>query len=134
MRLMRAIALTVLCAALCTTVLGQNHQSAAHHRAQTRTAGPYLLEMLADGDAVSIRVRDRAGTPVDTAGGKGKAVIHTDGRAVTIELHPVTPNVLSGRGHYRLKRSTVVYVTIDLKKARAQRTVFRPLSESPPQP
>ena len=93
-----------------------------------------MLEMLADGEAISLRVSDRAGTPVDTAGGKGKAVIHTEGRAVTIELHPAAPNLLSGRGRYRLKRSTVVYVTVDLKKERAHRTVFRPLSESPARP
>jgi len=131
---MRAIALILLYAGLCDAVLAQSHESATQHRAQTRSVGPYLLEMLADGDAVSIRVSDRAGAPVDTAGGKGKAVIHTDGRAVTIELHPAAPSLLSGRGRYRLKRSTVVYVTIDLKKARAQRTVFRPLSESPSRP
>ena len=87
-----------------------------------------------EGEAISIRVRDRAGTPVDTAGGKGKAVVHTDGRAVTIELHPAAPNVLSGRGRYRLKRSTVVYVTVDLKKERAHRTIFRPLSASSSDP
>jgi hypothetical protein len=71
---------------------------------------------------------------LSTAGGKGKAVVHTGGRHTSIDLMPSAPNILVGRGRYRLSRSSVVYVTVDLKHERARGAVFRPLAQSPPRP
>jgi hypothetical protein len=129
-QVMHAIALSVLFAGLVNLAQAQDNERAAQQHGQTRTAGPYLLDLRADGREIAIRVSDHSGQPIDTAGGKGKAVVHSDGRAVTIELHPAAPNLLSGRGRYRLNRASVVYVTVDLKKERPHRAIFRPLSES----
>jgi hypothetical protein len=92
-------------------------------------AGPYRLELVSRRSEIVIYVTDRAG-PVDTVGSKGKAVVHTDGRSVTIVLHPTPPSSLSGQGRYHLKRSSVIYVTVDLKRERAHRVVFRPLADA----
>jgi hypothetical protein len=93
-------------------------------------AGPYRLELVSRRGEIVIYVTDRAGGPVDTVGSKGKAVVHTGGRSVTIALHPAAPSSLSGHGHYHLKHSSVIHVTVDLKRARAHRAVFRPLADA----
>jgi hypothetical protein len=125
---MRTIAILGVAACLCTALHAHSAQPAAAHGGQTRMAGPYLLELVTGHDTIVIYVTDHAGRPVDTAGGKGRAVVHTDGRAVTIEVRPAQTNALDGHGRYRLKRSSVVYVTVDLKSAPPHRTVFRPLA------
>ena len=133
MSVLRTLAVVTVYAALCNGVSARNGEH-EEQRWHTRMAGPYLLDMRIDRGVIFIEVNDRAGRPIDTAGGKGKAVVHTDGRAVTVGLYPSPPNLLSGRGRYRLNRATVVYVTVDLKKERAHPVVFRPLSPMPAPP
>ncbi len=127
---MRAIAIFGLLACLSTSALPQSPTVPSPHGGQVRMAGPYRLELLSRRGEIVIHVTDRAGSPVDTAGGKGKAVVHTDGRSVTIPLQAAGPSSLSGHGRYHLKHSSVIYVTVNLKHARAHHAVFRPLADA----
>jgi len=54
MKQVPSIALFVLYAGLCTSLLAQNHESAATRYSQLRPAGPYQLEMLLEGEAISM--------------------------------------------------------------------------------
>lgn len=103
----------------------------APHGGQMRTAGPYHLELIAGKGEIIVYVTDHRGAAVAGAGGKGKAVVHTDGRGTTVALQPGAGNVLSGKGRFKLKRSSVVYVTVDLRRAKPQKAVFRPLRAMP---
>lgn len=100
------------------------------HGGEVRLAGPYWLELVANRSALTVYVTDRAGKPVDAAGGKGKAGLHTDGKATQVELRPAGGNRLEGKGRLSLKPTTVVFVTVDLRGQKPHRTVFRPLAAS----
>ena len=102
------------------------------HGGQMRTAGPYHLELIANAGEIIVYVTDHGGRPVETAGGKGKAVIHTDGHGMTLPLGAVDGNVLKGKGRFKLKRSSVVYVMVDLRREKPHNATFRPLVAAPP--
>jgi hypothetical protein len=101
-----------------------------NHGGDVRLAGPYWLELVANRSALTVYVTDRAGNAVDAAGGKGKAGLHTDGKATQVELRPAGGNRLEGKGRLSLKPTTVVFVTVDLRGQKPHRTVFRPLATS----
>jgi hypothetical protein len=103
----------------------------APHGGQMRTAGPYHLGLIAGKGEIIVYVTDHRGAAVTSTGGKGKAVVHTDGRGTTVALEPGDGNVLSGKGRFKLKRSSVVYVTVDLRRTKPQKAVFRPLEAMP---
>lgn len=126
------IVLTLLLAALATpSVYAASTRSlAAPHGGQTHIAGPYGLELVTGETRIVVYVTDHAGQPVDIAGGKGKAVVHTDGRGVTVELHPAAGNMLEGVGRFRIKHSSVVYVTVDLAHDPPHQAVFRPFANA----
>lgn len=100
------------------------------HGGDVRLAGPFWLELVASKGALTLYVTDRAGKPVDSVGGKGKAGLHTDGKATQLELRPAGGNRLEAKGRLNLKPTTVVFVTVDLRGERPHRTVFRPLAAS----
>jgi hypothetical protein len=101
---------------------------AAPHGGQTHIAGPYGLELVTGETRIVVYVTDHAGQPVDIGGGKGKAVVHTDGHGVTVVLSPAAGNMLEGVGRFRLKHSSVVYVTVDLAHDPPHHAVFRPFA------
>jgi hypothetical protein len=109
-----------------TAPLGPDSRSPAHD-GDIRLAGPLWLELVVGKSSLTVYVTDRLGTPVDTSGAKGSATVHTDGKATHIELKPTGGNRLAGRGRLKLKRSTVVFVTADLRGRKPYRAVFRPL-------
>jgi hypothetical protein len=90
-------------------------------------AGPFWLELVVAKGSLTVYVADRSGVPVDTAGGHGAATAHTDGKATRIELRSVGGNRLAGKGNFRLKHTTVVFITADLRGEKPYRAVFRPL-------
>jgi len=96
------------------------------HGGDVRMAGPLWLELVVGKSSLTVYVTDRFGSPVDTSGAKASATVHTDGKATHIELKPAGGNRIAGRGRLRLKRSTVVFVTADLRGKKAYRAVFRP--------
>jgi len=93
-------------------------------------AGPFWLELVVAKGSLTVYVADRAGRPVDTAGGHGTATAHTDGKATRIELRSTGGNQLAGKGTLRLKHSTVVFITADLRGEKPYRAVFRPLERA----
>lgn len=107
----------------------ETHQNTprAAHKGDVRMAGPFWLELVVAKGSLTVYVVDRSGAPVDTSGGKGAATAHTDGKATRIELRPAGANRLAGKGKLRLKHSTVVFVTADLRGEKPYRAVFRPL-------
>ena len=133
----------LLAATLCAAVisLGTVHadepdrpERSAPHGGQMRTAGPYHLELVAGKGEIRVYVTDRSGRPIETAGGKGKAVVHTDGKSVTIPIQPVSGSLFEGKGRFGLKRSSVIFVTVHLRGAKPQKCVFRPLETTPIEP
>ena len=102
------------------------------HGGEIRMAGPLWLELVVAKGSLSLYVTDRSGTPVDAKGGKATATVHTDGKGTRIELHPTGGNGLAGKGRIRLKRSSVVFITADLRGEKPHRAVFRPLEELAP--
>ena len=125
----RALALSLVAVSCCSQARAEERPL---HGGELRSAGPYRLELVTAHNEIAVYVSDLSGRELATAGGKGKAVVHSGGRSAGIVLQPIEPNILGGRGRYRLTRSSVVYVTIALPHARAHRAVFRPLSETPP--
>jgi hypothetical protein len=99
----------------------------AAHGGNVRMAGPFWLELVVAKGSLTVYVADRSGVPVDTSGSKGTATAHTDGKAIRIELRPAGGNRLAGEGKLRLKHSTVVFITADLRGEKPRRAVFRPL-------
>ena len=99
----------------------------AAHGGTVRLAGPFWLELVVAKGSLTVYVADRSGVPVDTSGSKGTATAHTDGKATRIELRPAGGNRLAGKGGLKLKHSTVVFITADLRGERLHRAVFRPL-------
>ena len=126
------IVLTLLLGALAAASVyaASTGSLAAPHGGQTHIAGPYGLELVTGETRIVVYVTDHAGQPVDIAGGKGKAVVHTDGRGVTVELHPAAGNMLEGVGRFRIKHSSVVYVTVDLAHDPPHQAVFRPFANA----
>ena len=126
------IVLTLLLGALAapSVYAASTRALAAPHGGQTHIAGPYGLELVTGETRIVVYVTDHAGQPVDIAGGKGKAVVHTDGRGVTVELHPAAGNMLEGVGRFRIKHSSVVYVTVDLAHDPPHQAVFRPFANA----
>jgi hypothetical protein len=94
-------------------------------------AGPYHLELLAHRNEIFVYITDHDGSAVASTDGKGKAVVHTDGHGSTILLAAADGNILKGAGRFKLKRSSVVYVTVHLRRAKPQKAVFRPLEGMP---
>jgi hypothetical protein len=99
------------------------------HGGEIRMAGPLWLELVVAKGSLSLYVTDRSGTPVDAKGAKATATVHTDGKGTRIELRPVGGNRLAGNGQLRLKRSSVVFITADLRGEKPHRALFRPLKE-----
>ncbi|PWT74452.1 MAG: hypothetical protein C5B46_04065 [Proteobacteria bacterium] len=133
---------TLLLALACTLPLS-SHGDAQHDNpspfqpsngGQARMAGPYYLELVARRNEIFVYITDHAGAAVGSAGGKGKAVVHTDGHGLTILLAAADGNVLKGAGRFKLKRSSIVYVTVHLRRAKEQKAVFRPLEGMPVEP
>jgi hypothetical protein len=102
----------------------------ATHGGDIRLAGPFWLELVVAKGSLTVYVVDRSGVPIDTSGGRGTASAHTDGKATRIELRPAGANRLAGKGKLRLKHSTVVFVTADLRGEKPYRAVFRPLERA----
>ncbi|HTT39943.1 MAG TPA: hypothetical protein VMH32_20025 [Burkholderiales bacterium] len=139
----RCPAAWLLAAVLCAAVsnLGAVHADEANgsglsapHGGQMCTAGSYHLELVAGKGEIRVYVTDRSGRPIETAGGRGKAVVHTDGKGVTIPIQPVPGNLFEGKGRFRLKRSSVIFVTVHLRGAKPQKCVFRPVETTPIEP
>jgi len=114
---------------------GVHAESATSHRSlvsphggQTHVAGPYDLELVTGETRIVVYVTDHGGRPIDIAGGKGKAVVHTDGHGVTVVLSPAAGNMLEGVRRFRLKHSSIVYVTVDLAHDPPHHAVFRPFA------
>jgi hypothetical protein len=100
------------------------------HGGDVRLAGPLWLELVVAKGSLTVYVTDRFGTPVDTSGAKGSATAHTDGKGTHIELRAAGGNRLAGRGQLKLKRSTVVFITADLRGKKPYGAVFRPLERA----
>ena len=100
------------------------------HGGDVRLAGPLWLELVVAKGSLTVYVTDRFGTPVDTLGAKGSATAHTDGKGTHIELRAAGDNRLAGRGQLKLKRSTVVFITADLRGKKPYGAVFRPLERA----
>jgi hypothetical protein len=96
------------------------------HGGEVRMAGPFWLELVMAKGSLTVYVTDRSGLPVATAGGHGAATAHTDGKATRVELRTTGGNRLAGKGKLRLKHSTVVFITADLRGEKPYRAVFRP--------
>jgi len=105
---------------------GRNTPRAAHG-GDIRMAGPFWLELVVAKSSLTVHVTDRSGVPVDTSGGRGTATAHTDGKGTRIELRPTGGNRLAGTGKFKLKHSTVVFVTAKLRGEKPHGAVFRPL-------
>lgn len=99
------------------------------HGGDVRMAGPFWLELIVAKGSLTLYVTDHSGAPVDTSHAKGTATVHTDGKATRVELQSAGGNRLVGRGNLRLKHSTVVFVTADLRGQKPHRAVFRPLEQ-----
>ncbi len=99
------------------------------HGGNVRMAGPFWLELTVAKGSLTLYVTDHSGTPVDTSRAKGTATVHTDGKATRVELRFAGGNRLVGRGKLKLKHSTVVFVTADLRGQKPHRAVFRPLEQ-----
>jgi len=97
------------------------------HGGHLRLAGALWLELVVEKSSLTVYVTDRVGAPADTSGAKGSAIVHTDGKATHIKLNPAGGNRLTGMGRLKLKRSSVVFVTADLRGKRPYRAAFRPL-------
>jgi len=133
-----------LAAALCAAVpsLGTAYADEAFdgpalrapHGGQMGAAGPYDLELVARNGEIRVYVTDHSGRPIETAGGRGKAVVHTDGKGVTVPIQPGRANLLKAKGRFKLKRSSVIFVTVHLRGAKPQKSVFRPLDTMPIEP
>jgi hypothetical protein len=100
------------------------------HGGDVRLAGPLWLELVVGKSWLAVYVTDRVGASVDTSGAKGRATAHTDGKGTHIDLRPAGGNRLAGNGRLKLKRSTVVFVTVDLRGKKPYRAVFRPLERA----
>jgi hypothetical protein len=101
----------------------------AAHGGDVRLAGPYWLELVVANGSLTVFVTDRSGHPIDTAGGAGTATAHTDGKGARVELRSAGGHRLAGKARLKVKRSTVVFVTVHLRGEKPHRAVFRP-SES----
>ena len=97
------------------------------HGGDVRMAGPFWLELVVAKGSLTVHVTDRSGASVDTSGGRGTATAHTDGKGTRIELRPAGGNRLAGTGKFKLKHSTVMFITADLRGEKPHRAVFRPL-------
>jgi hypothetical protein len=92
-----------------------------------RLAGPLWLELVVGQSSLTVYVTDRLGTPVESSGASGRATVHTDGKRTRIELKPAGGNRLAGKVQFKLRRSTAVFLTADLRGEKPYRAVFRPL-------
>jgi hypothetical protein len=61
-------------------------------------AGPYHMEMIVEGQGLTIFLRDHGDRPVQTTGFRGTAVLTLDGRAERVALIPAGANQLTGTG------------------------------------
>ena len=59
-------------------------------------AGAYHIEMVVEGSTLTIHIRDRDDSPVQTNGFRGTAVLTVEGRAQRIALSPSGENRLTG--------------------------------------
>lgn len=100
------------------------------HGGEMRMAGPIWLELVVTKGSLNVYVTDRSGIPLDAKGGKATATVHTDGKGTRIELRPTGGNRLAGKGRLRLKRSSVIFITVDLRGEKPHRAVFWPLEEA----
>jgi len=101
------------------------------HGGDLRLAGPFWLELVVAKGSLTLYVSNRSGTPIDASNGKGSAVIHTDGKSARIELKPGGDDKLVGRGRVKVKRTTVMFVTVALRGEKAHKAVFRPFESVP---
>lgn len=132
--MLKALTCVLLVASLAATADGSAPAGFANasrprptHGGDVRMAGPFWLELVVAKSSLIVYVSDRSGIPVDTSRGKGTATAHTDGKGTRIELRPAGGNRLAGTGKFKLKHSTVVFITADLRGEKPHRAVFRPL-------
>ena len=101
------------------------------HGGDLRLAGPFWLELVVAKGSLTVYVTDRSGTPIDASTGKGTAVIHTDGKSTRVELKPGGRDQLVGKSRFKVKRTTVIFVTAALRGEKAHTALFRPFESAP---
>lgn len=98
----------------------------APHGGLMRMAGPYHLELVANGREIELYVADHADSKISTEGAIGKATIQV-GKAKaknSIKLEPAGDNVLRGTGNFTITPETVIVAFIKLPEQEAQSARF----------
>lgn len=101
------------------------------HGGDLRLAGPFWLELVVAKASLTLYVMNLSGTPIDASNSKATAVIHTDGKSTRVELQPGGGNKLLGKGRIKVKRATVIFVTVAQRGEKAHKAVFRPFEPVP---
>ena len=100
-------------------------RSPAPHGGQTRTTGPYQLELVAGVNQLTLYVADQSGNPIPSAGGTAKAIVMTGKKRWVLILSGAGDNKLEGTGEFTLGKSSPVTVIVKLPENDSQLVHFK---------
>ena len=84
-------------------------------------------ELVAKGGDLMLYVTDVSGNPVSTKPGKGTANVLVAGKTVKVDLAPLEPNILQGKGEFVAEKGMKVIISLENLGDKPETVRFTPL-------
>ena len=104
-----------------------DHAKMGTNGGQVVDAGPYHLELVVNGQELTVYVLDEKNSKVSVEGAKASAIVMSGGGKTTISLTPAGGNALKGAGQFQAKEDIRVLLSLTLAGKGAQQARFTPL-------
>ncbi len=100
------------------------------HGGQMRMAGPFHLEMVVKGGAITVYVADHGNDAIATDGAKAVARVSSGKDVVEVPLAPAGANVMKGSGAFKATRGTRVELSIEVPGKGSADASFQPVRKA----
>jgi hypothetical protein len=104
-----------------------DHPKLGANGGQVVDAGPYHLELVVNGEDLTLYVLDEKNSKVSIDGGKASAIVMSGGGKTTIPLAPAGGNALKGAGKFQAKDDMRVLLSLTLPGKGTHQARFTPL-------
>ena len=104
-----------------------DHAKVGANGGQVVDAGPYHLELVVNGQELTLYVLSEQNSKVSVDGAKASAIVMSGGAKTTIPFAPAGGNALKGTGTFQAKEDMRVLLSLTLAGKGAQQARFTPL-------
>lgn len=119
------VSLSALALSTSLALAGEDHDHAAKNGGVVEHTGHHHLELVADGSALTLYVRNEDGSEEDASAAKATATVLSGGKTEQVTLAPAGGNGLKGAGGFTAGKGTTVVVSLTMPGHETEQVRFQ---------